>query len=70
MKGVILIEMSNKVRQILYDITYMWNLETIISYITKKNIYNKEETNSQRENKLVVTSGERGEGRCSIGVGQ
>ena len=41
--------MSNKVRQILYDITYMWNLETIISYITKKNIYNKEETNSQRE---------------------
>ena len=49
MKDVILIEMSNKVRQILYDITYMWNLETIISYITKKNIYNKEETNSQRE---------------------
>ena len=31
LKDIILIEMSNKVRQILYDVTYMWNLENTIS---------------------------------------
>ena len=36
-------------RQVLYDITYMWNLKN-------ESIY-KTETDSQTENKLMVTNG-------------
>ena len=42
-------------RQISYDITYMCNLK----YDTNELIY-KTETDSQRENKLMVTKGESG----------
>ena len=41
---------SDRERQILYDITYMWNLK----YDTNELIY-KTETDSQTENKLTVT---------------
>ena len=39
-------------RQILYDITYIYNLK----YDTNERIY-ETETDSQRENKLVVAKG-------------
>ena len=29
LEGIMLSEMSDRERQILYDITYMWNLKTI-----------------------------------------
>ena len=41
-------------REILYDVTYMWNLK-----IQLTSYYNKKEANSVIENKLVVTSKER-----------
>ena len=50
-------------RQIRYDITYMWNLKTETSE------YNKKETDSQIENKLVVTGRERQVRKGKIGVG-
>ena len=45
---------SGREGQILYDITYMWNLK-----IKQTNIYGKIETDSDIGNKLVVTNGER-----------
>ena len=53
---------SNRRRQILYNITYIYNLKNIpCQWILKK------ETDT--ENKLVVTSGEREGRRDNIGVG-
>ena len=43
---------SDRDRQISYDITYMWNL----NYDTNEFIY-KTETDSNIENKLMVTKG-------------
>ena len=48
---------SGRKRQILYDITYMWNLKNNADQF----IY-KTETPSDIENKLMVTKGERGGG--------
>ena len=56
-------KISQTERQILYGITYMWNLQT-----KQMNVYSKTETDSQTENKLGVTSGERGGGRSKIRV--
>ena len=47
---------SFRERQISYVVTYMWNLK----YDTNELIY-KIEIDSQTENKLMVTKGERGE---------
>ena len=44
-------------KQILYDITYMWNLKN-----NTNECICKTETDSDIENKLVVTEGERGGG--------
>ena len=49
-EGITLSAMSDTERQILYDITYMWNLK-----IRQTSEYNKKETDSEIENKLVVT---------------
>ena len=46
---------SDRERQILYDITYMWILKTN----TNESIY---KTDSQIENKLMVTKGKAGDG--------
>ena len=48
---------SERERQISCDITHMWNLK----YDTNELIF-KTETDSQTENKLMVTKGERGGG--------
>ena len=63
LEGIILSEMSDKVGQILYIFTYMWNLKNkqMDSYNKNKNIF------IDTENKLVVTRGE-GE-RDKIGEG-
>ena len=50
-------EITQTERQIVYDVTYMWKL-----IFKKTGDYNKKETDSERESKLVVTSEER-EGR-------
>ena len=42
-------------RQILYDITYMWNLKDSTNELIQK-------TETDIENKLMVTKGEWGEG--------
>ena len=47
-------KMSDRERQMLYVFTYMWNLK---NKITKE--YKNTEIDSNTENKLVVTSGER-----------
>ena len=50
-------------RQILHDFIYMWNLKN------KTSKYNKKRNRlTYIENKLVVSSGERDEGRGEIGV--
>ena len=54
---------SDRERQILYDITYMWNLKNK----KIKSIY-KTETDSDIENKLMVTKGEREAGRDKLEV--
>ena len=46
---------SEKERQISYDITFMWNLK----YDTNEPI-NKTETDTQTENRIVVTKKKRG----------
>ena len=43
----------------------MWNLKE-----QQTSEYNRKEADSQTENKLVVTSGEREAGRGDIGVGE
>ena len=48
---------SERERQIPYGVTYMWNLK----YDTNQLIY-KTETDSDIENKRMVTKGERGMG--------
>ena len=54
---------SDRERQILYDITYMWNLK---KYNKLVNITKKKQTHSYGEQ----TSGyQSGEGRGNIGVG-
>ena len=55
LKGIMLSEKSDREIQILYDITYMWNLKN-----TKKQIseYNKKEIFTGIENRLMVTSEE------------
>ena len=47
--------MSDRERQISYDITYMWNLK----YDTNE-LIDKTETDSDVEKKLMITKGERG----------
>jgi len=56
-EGVMLSAMSDTERQILYDITYMWNLK-----IRQTSEYNKKETDSEIANKLVVTKWGEGSG--------
>ena len=51
-------------RQILYDITYMWNLKNTSSEYNKKG-----SRLTDTETKLVVTSGEMGR-KGNIGVGE
>ena len=48
---------SKKERQIIQDITYMWNLKYYIDEL----IY-ETETDSDTEDRLMVTKGESGEG--------
>ena len=56
------INQTDREKQILYGITYMGNLKY------KMSEYNKKESDLDRENKLVVTSGEREGGRGMTGV--
>ena len=51
-----------EVRQISYDITYMWNVKNN----TNESIY-KTETDSDKQNKLLITKG-RGGGLDKLGV--
>ena len=53
-KDITLSEMSDRGRQIVYVITYMWNLK-----IQHTSEYNKKETFTDTEIKLVVTREER-----------
>ena len=55
---------SDRQRQILYVITYMWTPKKIIKLV---NITQKRNTNT--ENTLVVTSREKEGGRGKVGVG-
>ena len=54
---------SKREKQVPYDITYMWNLK----YDTNEPIY-EAETDSQTENRLVITKGEGRRGREGLGV--
>ena len=58
MEDILLSEMSDRERHILYDITYVES-KNYSKLLTK--LYNKKEANSQIQNELVVTGGERGE---------
>ena len=49
-------------RQILYDITYMWNLKI------QMNLFTKQKQTHRYRNKLVVTEGEREGRRDKLGV--
>ena len=51
-----------KKEHILYDVTYMWDLKKIIQMTVHK------KTDSDIENKLVVTTGERGGKKGKLGV--
>ena len=54
---------SGKERQILYGVTYIWNLKNKLVIITEK-----KETHRYIENKLVVTSGKKArEGQEGVG---
>ena len=53
---------SDRERQMLYDITYMWNLKK------KTSEYNEKPKQTQIQRTPVVTSGETEQGRGSIGV--
>ena len=55
LEGIMLSEINQTERQILYDIIYMWNLK-----IQQTSEYNKKEADRYIENILVVTPGERG----------
>ena len=63
---------SDRGRQILYDITYMWNLNSTMGNLnkqTKKNNNNKKRRRlTNTENKLVVTSVEKEGESGNIGV--
>ena len=50
LEGIMFIKMSDRERQMLYDITYTWNPKN------KINKYKKAKPDSSIENKLVVTS--------------
>ena len=63
-EGIMLSEITHRERQILYNITHIWNLKK-----HKKTKYNKTETDTDIENKLVVTSVEKEGGRGNMGVG-
>ena len=52
-EDIMLNEMSDWERQILYDIIYMWNIKK------KNSEHSKKEADTDIENKLVVSSGER-----------
>jgi len=56
---IIILSKSERERQILYDITYMWNLK----YATNELIY---ETETDTENKLMVAKG-KGVGEGGLG---
>ena len=58
-EGIKLSEISQTERQILYDITYMWNLKI------KTNEFNKTETDSQiqRTNQQLAVGRGKGEGQ-------
>ena len=60
---IILSQMSERERQIQYDIPSMWNLK----YDTNELIY-KTKTDSDIENKFMAIEGERGQGRDKLGV--
>ena len=51
---IIILSKSERERQILYDITYMWNLK----YDTDELVH-KTETDLQRENRLRLPRGRR-----------
>ena len=55
LEGIMLSERSDREIQILYDITYMWNLKNTTKQISE---YNKK-IFTGIENRLVVTSEER-----------
>ena len=57
---------SDRERQILYVIIYMWNLK---KYNKLVNIQQERSRLTDIENKLVVTSGEREGRRSEVGVG-
>ena len=63
LEGNMLSEISQRERQTLYVITHMWKLKN------KMNEYNKAETVSHIENKLVVISGESEGGGARWGRG-
>ena len=66
LESIMLSEISQ--RQILYDITYMWNLKKkskLVNITIKKKRYRLTDI----ENKLVVTSEEREAKRGNLGVG-
>ena len=56
--------MSEKERQIPYDITYMWNLK----YSTNEFIYKIKQTHRHIENRLVFAKGEKLGGGEGLGV--
>ena len=62
---IILSEINQTERQILYDITYMdsKNYNRLVNIIKKRKL-------KEIENKLVIISGEREEGRGKIRVGK
>ena len=47
LKGIMLSEINQRERQILYDITYMWNLKKFLFGIQQTSEYNTREADSQ-----------------------
>ena len=64
LEGIMLTEVSDRDRQMPYDITYMWNIKKI----KQTSEYNKRNRYTDKENILLVTSGEREGGSGKIGV--
>ena len=61
---IIILSKSERERQILYDITYLWNLT---KNDTNELIY-KTEIDSQTWKTITVTKGERDDGRDKLGA--
>ena len=47
LKGIMLSEINQRERQILYDVTYMWNLKKFLFGIQQTSEYNTREADSQ-----------------------